>query len=135
MNKTVIFITYSVLATIGLIGSVIVLLMAPNQFGSFTGYLIVLLGLVTTTAVTIWGLNKAKAQIEEVQNETGVKLDVVQRQTNGTLSRLIDKNDEKTLIIHSKDNEITRLAAENAELRVRLGLPPMDAVKGKQLNE
>lgn len=120
MNKTVIFMAYTALAALGLAGSVIILLVSPGQFGAFTGYLVVLLGLVTTTAVTFWGLNKAKDQI----NEQSEKLDVVQRQTNGTLSRLIETNDAKTLIIHHKDSELAQRDAEIAELRIMAGLPP-----------
>lgn len=111
MNKTVVFITYSTLAALGLIGAVIVILVSPNQFGSFTGYLVVLLGLVTTAAATFWSLGKAKEELANVKEETSTKLDVVQKQTNGTLTKLISMNAEKDTIIKHKDRRIADLEA------------------------
>ena len=99
MNKTVVFITYAVLVALGLIGTVLLLIVAPQHFGTFTGFVVVLLGLATSTAANFWQLGKAKEQIQEVRTETSEKLDIVQRQTNGTLTKLTDRLEEKNDII------------------------------------
>lgn len=103
--------TYAVLVALGLIGTVLLLIVAPQHFGTFTGFVVVLLGLAATTAANFWGLGKAKEQIAEVRYETSEKLDVVQKQTNGTLTKLTEKLEEKNNIITSKDRRIADLEA------------------------
>lgn len=117
MNKTVVFTVFAVLIVLGLIEGMILLLFAPEQFGQLTSYTLILLGLASTFAATVWALGKNKQELENVKSETSTKLDVVQRQTNGTLTKLIDRNRELA--------ELKRiLEAENVELRVMLGMPP-----------
>lgn len=109
MNKTVIVITYATLVALGLIGTVLLLIVAPQHFGTFTGFVVVLLGLTATTTANFWQLGKAKEQIAEVREETSAKLDVVQRQTNGTLTKLTDKVEEKNAIIARQTRRIADL--------------------------
>lgn len=117
MNKTVVFVVFAVLIVLGLIEGMILLLYAPEQFGQLTSYTLILLGLASTFAATVWALGKNKQELENVKIETSEKLDVVQRQTNGTLTKLIDRNRE--LAEHKRN-----LESENVELRVMLGMPP-----------
>lgn len=103
MNKTVIFITFSVLVLLALIESLVLLIFAPQHFSTLTSFIIVLLGLAATFAATVHGMSKQKEEVANLKVETSEKLDVVQKQTNGTLTKLIDTNHE--------------LREENAELR------------------
>lgn len=117
MNKTVIFITFAVLVFLALIEVLVILLFAPEHFNTLTSYILILLGLASTFAATVWSLGKNKQELENVKTETSQKLDVVQRQTNGTLTKLITRNTELAQDNREKDTEI-------AELRIMLGLPP-----------
>lgn len=122
MNKNLLIITYAVLVAIALIGTLLLLVVAPEHFGTFTGFVLVLLGLVVTTAANFWSLGKAKQEIRDVKEETSTKLDVVQKQTNGTLTKLIRRN-------HELADQNRKKEAENAELRAMLNMP---ALKGTQ---
>lgn len=117
MNKTVIFITFAVLVFLALIEALVLLLFAPEHFNTLTSYILILLGLASTFAATVWSLGKNKQELENVKSETSQKLDVVQRQTNGTLTKLITRNNE--LAEENREKE-----AENVQLRIMLGLPP-----------
>lgn len=125
MNKTVIYIGFIALIALSLIEALVLLWFAPEHFATFTAYIAVTLGVASTFAVTIW-------QLKQHRDETSAKLDVVQRQTNGTLTRLIEQGDEKTLIIHHKDSELRKRDAEIAELRIMAGLPPKVVTKGHE---
>lgn len=98
MNKTVIFITFAILAGIGIAGAVLLAVVRPDTTTSYVNFVFQILGLVTVAATTFYGLGKA--------NE---KLEVVKRQTNGTLSGLLEKLDEK-------ERENMRLRTENIHL-------------------
>lgn len=123
MNKTVIYIGFIALIALSLIEALVLLWFAPEHFATFTAYIAVTLGVASTFAVTIW-------QLKQHRDETTAKLDVVQKQTNGTLTRLIEQSDAKTLIIHHKDSELRKRDAEIAELRLMAGLPPKAVMKG-----
>lgn len=107
MNKTAIFITFSVLAALGLIGAIVLLIHRPDATATFTALLIQVLGLVAVAAGTFYGFGK-----------TNDKLDEVQRQTNGNL--------------HRRDLEIERLTAENVELAKQVP-PTTDSVPVQSL--
>jgi hypothetical protein len=109
MNRTVVFVTFAMLIVLGMAGTVLLLIIAPQHFGTFTGFLIVLLGVATTAAANIWQLGKAKEALAEVKTETSAKLDVVQRQTNGTLTRLVDENARKDDTIRKQAKQIFEL--------------------------
>ncbi|WP_322412067.1 hypothetical protein [Microbacterium invictum] len=99
MNRTVMFVTFSTLAALGIIGTALILLLRPDATATFTALLVQVLGLVTVAAATFYGLGKANEKLEKVE-----------RQTNGTLSELRAEND--------------RLTRENIELAKKL--PPED---------
>lgn len=121
MNKTVVFITFAILIILALIESMVLLLYAPEHFSTLTSFILVLLGLASTFAATVWSLGKNKKELENVKEETSQKLDVVQKQTNGTLSRLIDRNNELA-------EENRKEKTENAQLRLMLGMPPKEGI-------
>lgn len=111
MNRTLIFITFVSLVALALAGTVLILLVIPEQFGTFTGFLLVLLGLAASFATTVSALERTKQEVQNVKEETSAKLDVVQRQTNGTLTKLISNLAEKEHIIRNKDRRIADLEA------------------------
>ncbi|KKX96685.1 hypothetical protein [Microbacterium sp. Ag1] len=90
MNKTVIFITFTALAAVGLIGSVALLILRPEASQDFTTLLITVLGLATTAAGTFYALGKQGQEIATIKSNT-----------NGTLTR--------------KEDEIAALRAKLAE--------------------
>jgi hypothetical protein len=99
MNKTLVFIIFSILVALALLEALVLLIVSPDQFGVYSGFIIVMLGLASGFAATVYSLGKQKQEIESVRTEAEAvrveansKLDVVQRQTNGTLTKLIDRN-------------------------------------------
>lgn len=85
MNKTATFITFSTLAALGIIGSVVLLLLRPDASATFLSLIVTILGLVTTGAATIYGFGKQGEAIQKIE-----------RQTNGTLSALQEENNRLT---------------------------------------
>lgn len=114
MNKTVIFVVFSALIALTLVETLLVLFVVPDHFASFSGFMLVLLGIASGFAATVWGMKQQKDEIQVVKEETSAKLDVVQRQTNGTLTKLTDALEEKNEVIRAKDRLIMDL--ENALL-------------------
>lgn len=99
MNKTAVFITFAALAGLGLVGSLVLLIHRPDATATFTAFVMQTLGLVAVAAGTFYGLGKA--------NE---KLEVVQAQTNGNLSR--------------RDAEIARLTKKLFDNGIDPEIPP-----------
>lgn len=91
MNRTVVFITFACLAALGIAGGVYLLAERPDASATFTNLLVLVLGLVVTAAGTFYGLGRA--------NE---KLDTVQKQTNGTLSALMEENARLTRLLEKR---------------------------------
>lgn len=87
MNKTTLFVIFSALAGLGLVGYVVILVAAPEQSSAFVGTLISVLAIVSGSATTFWMLGKNQTTLEQVKT-----------QTNGNLS--------------AKEEEIARLRAE-----------------------
>lgn len=83
MNRTVIFVTFAILAALGIIGTVILLVHRPDATATFTSFVITILGLVTVAATTFYGLGKATE-----------KLEVVEKNTNGRLEALLARAHE-----------------------------------------
>lgn len=92
MNRTVVFLIFSTLAALSIVGVVLLLIIRPDATATFTAFVVQILALVSVAAGTFYGLGKA--------NE---KLETVTKQTNGTLSGLLQRNRE--------------LEAQNAALR------------------
>lgn len=85
MNKTVVFVVFSALAAMGIFGSIVLLLYRPDATATFTSFIVVILGLVVSAAGTFYALGKQ-----------GEKIDKIQTQTNGTLTKLKTERDEAT---------------------------------------
>lgn len=95
MNKNVAFVVFGVLTLASIAGTVILQIHRPDATASFTTFVFQMLGLVVVAGGLGAGLNQVQQKIETVQ-----------KQTNGTLSK--------------KDDEIARLNAEVAELNRQL---------------
>lgn len=91
MNKTAIFITFAVLAAIGIVGTAYMLLERPDATATFTGFVLQILAVVSLAAATFYGFGTQKKSLEN-QDE---KLEKIEQQTNGRLS--------------ARDKEIERL--------------------------
>lgn len=122
MNKTVIFITFAVLVLLALVEALVLLIFAPQHFSTLTSFIIVLLSVASTFAATVYQLGKQKDEIVNIKEETSTKLDVVQKQTNGTLTKLIDTN-------HDLREENAELRAFKAQIEAQENHPPKGAVK------
>lgn len=103
MNKTVMFLTFALLAAIGLLGTVALLIFRPESATTFTTLLITVLGLATTAGGTFYMLGKQNEQIQKID-----------KQTNGTLSALRAEND--------------RLTRENIELAKQVPPPETGSI-------
>lgn len=95
MNKTAIYIVFAVLASLGILGTVALLILRPDASATFTAFVVQILGIAVVAAGTFYGFGKTNEKLEEVQ-----------KQTNGNLTR--------------RDAEIERLTRENIELAKRV---------------
>lgn len=102
LSKTVAFVVIGCLAGIGIVGGVLLHIFRPDASATFIGQVVTLLGLVVTAAGTLYGLGKVTEKIE-----------VVQKQTNGTLSSLREQ-------LAEKDAEIAKLQGEKVELAIQV---------------
>lgn len=84
------FVVFSALAALGLIGAMVLLIHRPDATATFTAFVVQTLGLVAVAAGTFYGFGK-----------TNEKLEKVEKQTNGNLSRLQDENERLTNILIS----------------------------------
>lgn len=81
MNKTTVFVCFSALAAVGLIGAVVLAIHRPDATATFTSLIVTVLGISASAAGTFYALGKQ-----------GEKLDAIKTQTNGTLSALREDN-------------------------------------------
>lgn len=88
MNKNIIFVSFAVLAGLGMIGCAVLLIVRPDATATFTSTVTIILGLVVTAASTFYGFGKQ-----------GEKLEKIERQTNGNLSTLTDENKRLTNLL------------------------------------
>ena len=95
MNRTVVFVTFAVLAGLALCGFVLLEVSTTEDSAPFSAFVIQILGMVTLAAGTFYGLGSLTKKVDEVH-----------RQTNGNLSR--------------RDAKIELQAEEIAELKDRL---------------
>lgn len=105
MNKTVAFVSFAILAMLGIIGAVIVLLVRPEYTNTLTTILVNVLGLVTVAAGTFYSLGKVDEKVVKIKE-----------QTNGTTTTLIEENLRKERVIMSliEENERIRKNEENS---------------------
>ena len=106
MNKTAAVLGFLTLVALGLIGVVVILIVAPTSAGVLTSFVLTVLAVASTSVVLFYGMSK--------QDE---KLQVIQRQTNGTLSALSAAIETKDLLIQDL---LTRMPAD----------PPVDGPTG-----
>lgn len=100
MNKTVVFVTFACLALVGLVGAVLLLMFKAEVYDSFVALILQILGLVTVAAGTFAALGNQAS-----------KLEVVKKQTNGTLSAMMEKINEKDAVnatLHARIAELER---------------------------
>lgn len=83
MNKNLMFIVIGLIVLIGLIGSIVLQIIRPEALGTFVQQLVIIVGLLISAAGTIYGLGQ--------MND---KIDKVEKQTNGQLSRLQAERDK-----------------------------------------
>lgn len=76
MKRTVVFVVFACVATVGLIGVMVLLIHRPDASATFISTLVTVLSLISVFAGTAYGLGKL--------NE---KVDTVQKQTNGQLEK------------------------------------------------
>lgn len=81
MNKNLLVIAYFALALVALTILVLVTVLAPAQLDKVVQYVLTILGLASSAAVTFYMLGKQANDIADVK-----------AQTNGTLSALRDEN-------------------------------------------
>lgn len=114
MNKTVVFVTFAVLAALAIIGVVILLLYKTDTISAYSGFIVNLLGIVTLAAGTFAVLGKTNQKVEKIE-----------RQTNGTLSKLLEETETKT-------ETIRILERKNAELEASQKHKPRKAVNNER---
>lgn len=100
MNRTTIFVTFAALAGLGIIGAVVVAVVAAPLLGNVTSLIVTILGLVSVAAGTFHALGRVNEKVE-----------VIQKQTNGTITRLMDEKNTDTRSIRSLENEVAQLRA------------------------
>lgn len=82
MNRTVVFVTFALLAALGLIGALVLTIERPDATATFTAYTLTILALVASAAGTFYGLGKLNDKTETLKEEVRG----VARQSNGNLS-------------------------------------------------
>lgn len=88
MNKTVTALAFLVLILAGIVGTILLALLAPDQLPPFVNAVSTILGVGTAAVVTIFGLG-----------QQGAKLARIETQTNGNLTRLQAENERLTNVI------------------------------------
>lgn len=83
MNKNLMFIVVGVLVLVGLIGSIVLQVLRPEALGTFVQQIVVIVGVLVSAAGTIYGLGQVNTKIEQVE-----------RQTNGQLTKLQTERDQ-----------------------------------------
>lgn len=95
MNRTVAILTFVALVALGVIGYVVLSIVKPDSKDSFVSFLLIILGQVTIAWGILWNLGR-----------TNEKLETVRKQTNGTLSTLVERTDNQSLMLRDKETEI-----------------------------
>lgn len=92
MNKTVMFVTFAIIAGIGLVGALILAIYRPEASATFTVLITVLLGVIVSAAGTFAAIG---ANAKEQANTLGI----IKANTNGNLSAKEAENRRLTDII------------------------------------
>lgn len=81
MNRTAVFLAFVAIAIAGFAGVVVIVVVRPDATATIINTLITLLTIVSGFAITAYSLTKVDGKVE-----------VVKKQTNGTLTALIESN-------------------------------------------
>lgn len=101
LSKNLAFIAVFVLLGLGIVGVLLLHLFRPDASATFIQTIVTFAGILTTTITLLYGLGKVNERIE-----------VVQRQTNGTLSKLMEENTRKEDVIQRLHGEKVELAKQ-----------------------
>lgn len=86
MNRNLVFIIFALVVGIGIVGMTLIILIRPDATATMLNSLVILLGLLSGFAVTAHGLTQLTKKVEQVE-----------KQTNGTLSK---KDEEISALTH-----------------------------------
>ncbi|MDY0827537.1 hypothetical protein SK224_00185 [Microbacterium sp. BG28] len=98
LSKNLAFAAVAIIVVLGVIGVVLLHLFRPDASATFIQTIATFAGILTTTITLLYGLGKVQERVE-----------VVQKQTNGTLSELRAQ-------LAEKDAEIAKHQADKVEL-------------------
>lgn len=118
-NKTGVlaaFVTFACLVALGIIGYIVLTLIKPEKSDQYFAVLLQLLGLASLAGGYFWGQGR--------QNQ---KIELIKKQTNGTLSSVIERNDALASKNNTLETERSVLQKEVEFLR--------DMVKGNTNHE
>lgn len=85
LSKNLAFSVIGVVVILGIIGVMLLYIFRPEAVATFIGTIVTFAGLITTAIGMIYSLGKIAERVQ-----------VVQQQTNGTLSALREENDRLT---------------------------------------
>lgn len=88
MNKNVVFVSVVIMAIVGIIAGAVLAIFKPEGFLTFTGFIGTTIIVVTGFAASFYALNKVSEKVERVD-----------KQTNGTLSKKDEDLKQRDLII------------------------------------
>jgi uncharacterized membrane protein len=98
LSKNLAFAAVALIVLFGVIGAVLLFIFRPDATATFIQMIVTFAGILTSAIVLLYGLGKVQERIE-----------VVQKQTNGTLSALHEK-------LAEKDAELARVNEEKVAL-------------------
>lgn len=99
LSKNLAFAAVAILLVLGIAGVVLLHLFRPDASATFIQTIVTFAGILTTTITLLYGLGKVNDRIE-----------VVRKQTNGTLSALREEIERKEAVIQQLHGEKTELA-------------------------
>lgn len=85
LSKNLAFAAVAIIVLFGVIGVLLLHLFRPDASATFIQTIVTFAGILTTAITLLYGLGKV-----------GDRIDIVQKQTNGTLSELRDENNRLT---------------------------------------
>lgn len=101
MNKNLIVVLYFGLAAIGVIILGLTTIFAPEQIDKTVGWVVQVLGLASTAAVTIYLLGKQATVLEEVKTQTNGNLTALRDQLAAKDAELAEANRKLLQVVES----------------------------------
>ncbi|MFS0714104.1 hypothetical protein ABC195_09475 [Microbacterium sp. 2P01SA-2] len=99
LSKNLVFAAVSIMIVLGLAGVVLLHLFRPDASATLVQTIVQFAGILTTLVTVLYGLGKV-----------GDRIEVVRKQTNGTLSALREEIERKEAVIQQLHGEKTELA-------------------------